>query len=166
MSGVWQWADEPADDQVLALLTDSAAADLAGLGLDAETTATMAPMQARARLLGHRAQHPEAVAYVALAPDGSVLGRVLLDRSRTPWSVVDLVVHPAVRRTGIATALLARVSAAADAVRADLLLHVRPDNAAARSLYAAAGFADVASDGLDLVLRRQAAGDGDGPFGQ
>lgn len=157
MSGSWEWADEPVDGDVLGLLTASAASDLVAMGLDRDTAAAMAPMQAGARLHGHRAQHPDAVAYVVVAPDRAVLGRVMVDRSTAPWSVVDLVVHPSARRAGVATALLSRVTEEADAAGVAVVLQVRPDNTPALTLYAAAGFADIASDGPDRVLRRPPA---------
>lgn len=153
----WEWADEPGDDAVLTLLIASAARDLITTGMDGDSAVMLAPMQGRARLAGHRAQHPDAVAHVAVAPDGAVLGRVMVDRSSRPWRIVDLVVHPSARRSGIATAFLARVTGEADDAGVDIVLHVRPDNTSALALYTAAGFVDTASDGLDHLLRRPCA---------
>jgi ribosomal-protein-alanine N-acetyltransferase len=90
-----------------------------------------------------------------------LLGRVVAGEAE----VLTLAVAPAARRQGSAAALLARflaAAAAAGAVRA--VLEVAEDNAAARALYARAGFAEVgrrrsyAGPGVDaLVLARDLA---------
>lgn len=66
---------------------------------------------------------------------------------------------PGVRRTGVATALLAAVETHAAACSAErLLLEVRVDNAAAVAFYARVGFAEIARragyyrDGTDAVV--------------
>lgn len=70
-----------------------------------------------------------------------LLGRVVLDEAE----VLTLATHPAHRRQGLARAALAAFLAKAGgrgAARA--LLDVAEDNAPARALYAAAGFAEIA----------------------
>lgn len=72
-----------------------------------------------------------------------------------------IVVGAAIRRTGLGRRLLAAAIAAAGEVRAeDMLLEVRADNEAARALYAASGFVDIArrnnyyGGGVDAVVMR------------
>lgn len=89
---------------------------------------------------------------------GFVLARVAAAEAE----ILTLAVHPAARRRGHGTALLAAALAGAAARGAGaMFLEVAEANAAARALYAAAGFAEVGRrrryypDGGDaLVLRR------------
>jgi ribosomal-protein-alanine N-acetyltransferase len=92
---------------------------------------------------------------------GFVLARVAADEAE----ILTLAVVPAARRRGHAGALLACAMAAA-VLRgaAAMFLEVSEQNAAARALYAAAGFAEAGRrrryypDGADaLVLRRDLA---------
>ena len=69
-------------------------------------------------------------------------GFVLLQRVMDEAEVLTLAVRPAARRAGVGRALLeAAATAAAAAGVAVLHLEVADDNAPARALYAAAGFA-------------------------
>jgi len=89
---------------------------------------------------------------------GFVLARVAAEQAE----VLTLAVHPAARRQGHGAALLMGAMAGARARGATtMFLEVAESNAAARGLYAAAGFAEVGRrrryypDGGDaLVLRR------------
>lgn len=73
-------------------------------------------------------------------PDGFILIRIVADEAE----ILTLAVRPAARRRGLARRL---VETAADLARrsgaARLFLEVAEDNAAARALYAAAGFQTV-----------------------
>lgn len=73
-------------------------------------------------------------------PEGFALIRVVVDEAE----LLTIAVAPEARRRGIARALLAE--AEADAARAGarrMFLDVAADNAAARGLYAAAGYAEA-----------------------
>lgn len=92
-----------------------------------------------------------------------VLGYAGLARSRPLADIMTIAVAPAARSRGYGRLLLDwLVEAARDAGSQALLLEVRADNAAARGLYAAAGFEQISvrrryyqPDGVDaLVLRR------------
>lgn len=73
-------------------------------------------------------------------PDGFALGRVAGPEAE----LLTLAVAPAARRRGLATALVARLcAAAAGAGAGEMLLEVAEPNVAARALYARAGFAEV-----------------------
>ncbi len=90
---------------------------------------------------------------------GFVLARVAADEAE----ILTLAVAPAARRQGIGGALLAEAMAGAVVRGAGaMFLEVSDRNAAARALYAAAGFLSVGrrkryyGDGADaLVLRRE-----------
>lgn len=74
-------------------------------------------------------------------PTGFLLGRIVADEAE----VLTLAVDPASRRRGIGARLVAAFLAEAAARGAGrAFLEVAADNAAARALYAAAGFAEVA----------------------
>ena len=96
---------------------------------------------------------------------GFVLARVAADEAE----ILTLAVAPAARRLGHGGALLAGAMAAAVARGAvAMFLEVAEPNAAARALYAAAGFAEAGRrrryypDGADaLVLRRELIGPAD-----
>jgi ribosomal-protein-alanine N-acetyltransferase len=96
---------------------------------------------------------------------GFVLARVAADEAE----ILTLAVAPAARRLGHGGVLLAGAMAAAVARgAAAMFLEVAEPNAAARALYAAAGFAEAGRrrryypDGADaLVLRRELIGPAD-----
>lgn len=96
-------------------------------------------------------------------PDGPVAGYAGLALGPDVADVMTVAVHPAARRHGVGTALLAElVEHAQQAGVPDVLLEVRADNSAALALYARFGFTRVGlrrryyPDGVDgLVLRRR-----------
>lgn len=100
------------------------------------------------------ARHPQAERLIAL-DDGTPAGAALLDRDGPDVRILDLAVVASARRRGIARALLAGVFE--QAAGRDVVLTVARDNAAARALYADAGFAEESGDELRLALRRRAA---------
>ena len=70
-----------------------------------------------------------------------ILGCAIGDRQGGGSRVINLAVEPAAQRRGLGRALLAALEAALPV--GDLLLMVEEDNAAARALYAGAGYAQV-----------------------
>ena len=88
--------------------------------------------------------------------DGTPVGFLLALVVGGEAEVLTLCVDPAMRRRGVARALLADLYAAAHIARAALVvLEVAADNATARSLYAAEGFAAVGR--RPFYYRRKAA---------
>ena len=72
--------------------------------------------------------------------DGFILIRVVLDEAE----ILTLAVRPDARRQGLGRRLVERACVAAeDAGAASLFLEVAEDNAAARALYARAGFVEI-----------------------
>lgn len=104
---------------------------------------------------------PTTLAFVA-ERDGALAGHVLASAAADQGEILWITVDPALRRAGVARALLAAVEEAWRAREVtEAWLEVRPDNAAARGLYAALGWAEQGvrkayyRDGSDaLVLRR------------
>jgi ribosomal-protein-alanine N-acetyltransferase len=79
-------------------------------------------------------------AVTALAPHGFALGRAVADEAE----LFAIAVHPAHRRNGQGARLLAQWErAAATRGAARLFLEVATDNAAARALYARAGWTEA-----------------------
>jgi ribosomal-protein-alanine N-acetyltransferase len=94
-------------------------------------------------------------AALLLGRDGMAMLRVAADEAE----ILTLAVRPESRRRGAGRALLAAaLEAAAAAGAARMLLEVAEDNAAARALYAAAGFGPVGRrpryypDGRDALV--------------
>ena len=95
--------------------------------------------------------------------DHTVVGHLITSAVLGSCEVQTLVVHPAHRRRGVATALLAAAAALWDATGDDAaFLEVRASNTPARALYEGSGWAVVGlrpryyADGEDaLVLRKE-----------
>lgn len=86
----------------------------------------------------------DVVFLVAAAPDG-VAGYVIAQDAADEGEILNLAVAPARHRSGIGRALVERVLATLARRGAHrVFLEVRESNAAARALYAALGFQEVA----------------------
>ena len=87
---------------------------------------------------------PGAIALIARAESGTAAGFSLARAAADEAEIVCFGVAPAWRRQGLGRALVgATVAATAAAGASALFLEVAEDNAAARALYAATGFAAV-----------------------
>jgi ribosomal protein S18 acetylase RimI-like enzyme len=75
---------------------------------------------------------------------GIPIGRLYLDRSQTPWRLLDILLLPEAQNQGIGRALLGWVQEGADSVA----LHVAINNPRAEALYRALGFAVVREEGM------------------
>jgi len=84
---------------------------------------------------------PSGVCLVAVR-DGAIVGHLVCSRYDTVWHLMNVAVDPALRRRGIATALLSELLARIDdgSGSAQLTLEVRPTNAGAIALYERFGF--------------------------
>lgn len=72
--------------------------------------------------------------------DGELVGYVICSRYDTVWHVMNVAVDPALRRRGIASALLGALLAEIDDGTAQVTLEVRPTNREAIALYERFGF--------------------------
>lgn len=83
---------------------------------------------------------PSGICLAALRAD-ELVGYTICSRYDTVWHIMNVAVDPAVRRQGIATALLEELIARLDRDgTAQITLEVRPSNAAAIALYERFGF--------------------------
>ncbi|MEM8576936.1 MAG: GNAT family N-acetyltransferase [Pseudomonadota bacterium] len=129
------------------------------------TPAALAALHARAFNTGWTAQAftdllDSPTTHLFTAPNAFLLARIIAPEAE----VLTLAVAQEARRQGRARALVAQLSAA-EGVE-EIFLEVAEDNAAARALYAACGFAEVgrrrayyarAGGAVDAVLMRWAA---------
>jgi GNAT superfamily N-acetyltransferase len=85
--------------------------------------------------------------------DGVPIGRLILDRAKAVWWVVDIALMPAARGKGIGTALLRQIQDAARVTGAKSVgLHVELGNPA-HALYARLGFTEIESEsGLHAAM--------------
>jgi [ribosomal protein S18]-alanine N-acetyltransferase len=97
--------------------------------------------------------------YLVADLDGRFAGYAAVSVVQDVAELQRIATAPGVRRTGVASALLAAVDSHAASGRAErLLLEVREGNQAARSFYARAGFAEIARrpryyrDGTDAIV--------------
>jgi ribosomal protein S18 acetylase RimI-like enzyme len=135
------------------LEADVRGAAFAGAGLPAQLLEQLVAGQVAAVQADRAARHPDAERLIAL--DGrEPAGAALLDRDGADLRIVDLGVVASARRRGIGRGLLAAVLERAGG--RDVVLTVARDNAPARALYEAAGFAEEGGDELTLWLRRAA----------
>lgn len=120
---------------------------------------TLIDLQVRARLGGFTASYPRAMAWLLLR-DGHTAGYAIVDDTGTAIRLVDLVVHPAFRRSGVATGFLDELAERADAAGRAVELTVAPASDAER-LYLARGFTPAAEPeepgALHRALRREPA---------
>jgi ribosomal-protein-alanine N-acetyltransferase len=125
----------------------------AGADLPPPLLAQLVAGQIAAARADRAGRHPDAERLIAV-DDGASAGAVLLDRDGADLRIVDLAVVASARRRGVGRTLLA--AALGRAGERDVVLTVARDNAPARALYAAAGFAEDGGDELTLRLRRAA----------
>jgi ribosomal-protein-alanine acetyltransferase len=84
---------------------------------------------------------PGGIGFVALAPDGELIGYAVGTRTLAQLEIRSLAVAAAHRRRGVGRALLARLLECERAHGVeDVILEVRSSNLAAQRLYRSAGF--------------------------
>lgn len=111
------------------------ASESTGLGADAWSPTLLAE--------GVAGRVPHAIYLVAEVSD-QVVGHAVVSAVADVAELQRIAVSPALRRTGVASALLAACADVATTSGADrLLLEVREDNSGALSFYAARGFVEV-----------------------
>lgn len=146
-------ASGAADATALRALADAHFADLLP-GLPPEVVS----VQSRARDEGYRQSFPCARELV-IEVDGEVAGRLLVDGAAPAYHLVDVVVHPARRGSGVGTAALRAWLADVDREAASVTLRVAALSPA-RRWYERHGFTDdatAADDPIRTTMRREAS---------
>lgn len=131
---------EPFDQDFFVELYRSTRDDLLGLIADPRYIDGLIAMQQQMQVAGYRSTYPEAL-YEVLELDGRPVGRLVTAAVAGAVRVVDIAVMPQARGRGVAGEALRRLQRQAVLGGYDVTLAVRKDNAGARRLYAALGFA-------------------------
>jgi len=143
-------APQALDATFLASLYLATRPDLGALPVPRSVIEGIARHQQQLQVDDYARRYPAAETWLLTHGEHAV-GRVVLDWTDDTLRVVDLAVAPGMRRQGIARTVLAALQTACQGQRA-MALRVRADNAGARALYAACGFAVVRDDGATLEL--------------
>lgn len=146
---------DAADQDFFSELYRSTRDDLRSLLADPRYIDGLIAIQQQAQAAGYRNSYPDAL-YQVLELDGVAAGRLVTAAVAGALRVVDIAVIPWARRRGVAGEALRRVQRQAAGEGQDVTLAVRKDNAGARQLYAALGFALEAEDAVKLQLRWRA----------
>ena len=143
---------QPSDEAFFLALYRSTRDDLLGLLADPRYIDGIIAMQQQMQAAGYRSSYPDAL-YQVLELDGVPLGRLVTAAVPGAVRVVDIAVMPEARGRGVAGEALRRLQHQAAQDGQALTLAVRKDNAGARRLYAALGFAVAAEEEFRLELR-------------
>ncbi len=135
------------DQQFLQTLYASSREDLQQAIPDAALLQQLMAMQQNAQEMGFRHQFPQARQWLLLR-SGNPIGRAVVDDAPGALHLVDIVVLPAARRCGAATAVLRALQAHAQGHRQALSLNVSHTNPAARRLYDQLGFTATSQDDM------------------
>jgi GNAT superfamily N-acetyltransferase len=108
--------------------------------LPPEVVPVFVSSQYELQLRHYEAEYPGAT-WCVIERDGADVGRLVVDRTRRPFLVVDIAVLPEARSMGIGTALLRELIDEARRAGTTVSLTVRADNVDALRLYRRLGFA-------------------------
>lgn len=145
----------PSDEAFFLALYRSTREDLLALLADPRYIDGLVAMQQQMQVAGYRSSYPDAL-FAVLELEGRPVGRLVTAAVAGAQRVVDIAVLPQARGRGVAGEALRRLQRRAGRDGRDLTLAVRKDNAGARRLYAALGFALEREDELVLQLRWRA----------
>ncbi|OYP36009.1 GNAT family N-acetyltransferase [Rhodopirellula sp. MGV] len=109
-------------------------------------------MQFNARQQQYKDQFPDAQAW-AVRFEGDVVGRMLIDQSKRPWTLVDLTVMASHRGKGIGGQAIAIVLADADAKDESINASLFAQNQVAQRFWERMGFSVHRGDGGYWALR-------------
>jgi ribosomal protein S18 acetylase RimI-like enzyme len=119
------------------------------VGWNEDQISDFARMQHDAQMTGYRAQYPNAKHQIVDRGETSI-GRMIVDRTDSDITLVDITIRSAFRKQGIGTHLIETLLAEARAGGKQVLLSVAEGNPA-RRLYERLGFE---SDGTDGIYER------------
>lgn len=140
------------DAEFCRLLYASTRDDLRQLPLEQAMIDALIAMQQQAVETGQRTNFPDAQTLILEYGDVPA-GRMVLDTGGQPWRLVDLALMPAMRKRGLASALLAALQQRARSEGAGIGLAVMRTNAQALHLYQRHGFTIVSGNDIahDMV---------------
>lgn len=141
-----------ADAAFCAALYRSTRGDLQAMLADPRYIDALIATAHQAQLAQFRQRYPAAL-YQVLECDGAAAGRLVTAQVDGALRVVDLAVLPPLRGRGVGGWALRSLQQQAARAGQEVALAVRKDNAGARRLYAALGFAVQTEDAFSLQLR-------------
>jgi ribosomal protein S18 acetylase RimI-like enzyme len=142
----------PTDEEFLLNLFISTRADEFGLiNLETKQKDTLIAMQFKAQSGKFFMSYPQAQNSIILLA-GEPIGRILIDRGETEFTLVDIALLSAHRNIGIGTRLLKELIAEAGNSGKSIRLHVVSSNSAKR-LYERLGFCQVGAAAAYLEMR-------------
>jgi ribosomal protein S18 acetylase RimI-like enzyme len=142
----------PDDEAFLLNLYATTRPEVAQLGWgDAEQQAFIA-MQFQMQTRSYAMQCPNAEQSI-LTKNGETVGRVIVDRTPTAVSLIDIAVLPEFRGQGIATAVLELLQEEVVSADRDVLLTVERMNVTAFNLYRKLGFEIAGEDQIYFSMK-------------
>ncbi len=136
---------------LLNLFASTRAEELAFMNLDDNQKKTFVSMQFQAQSRQYVMSYPQAQNSIILLNDDPV-GRLLLDRGKLEFTLVDVALLPVHRGAGIGTELIKDILKEAAAAGKPVRLHVLTSSAANR-LYERLGFSRVGGDAVYLEMK-------------
>lgn len=128
------------------------------LPLDAAGRLEIKAMQFRAQAAGYAAQFP-AARFDVVELAGSVIGRLVVERTGAALQLIDIALTPQARGQGVGAALLRALMAQARAAGLPMRLSVSTDNPDAQRLYLRLGFAPTGRSPTHVSMEWRATGD-------
>lgn len=119
-------------------------------------------MQWTAQQRSYATQFPDAE-HLLISIHARPAGRIMIARSDTSLTLVDISLLPAFQNKGIGTTLIQELQAEAADLSRPLFLNVLPENPAIR-LYGRLGFQQVEHTGLHIRMKWTPTPSGEGPF--
>jgi len=140
------------DEEFLySLLAEDKAVQLAAMGWGRDQWGPLVELQYRGRKMTYESQYPDAENSILLGEDGTPVGRLLLNRNRDRWRIVDLAILTALRSRGLGTTILSYCQQQAAAAGASLELQVAPFSTA-RRLYERLGFRAISESATAVEM--------------
>jgi len=144
-------ANQKDEEFLLSLFISTRADEFRLINLEPTQKAALIGMQFKAQSGRFFTSYPQAQNSIILW-NGDPVGRILVNRGETEFSLVDIALLPAHRNRGIGTALLQDLIAEAANAGKPIRLHVVSSNSAKR-LYERLGFFQVGEDAAYLEMK-------------
>ncbi len=138
-------------DFLRALYAATRAEEVALLGWDPVQRKTFLDQQFFAQRCHYRKHYPNAQ-FLVVIRQAEAIGRVYVDLGSSELRLMDIALLPAMRRTGLGTALISAVTGLAMDAGVDLTLHVEPFNPA-MAWYQHLGFDLIEQVGVYWFMR-------------